>query len=71
MFDGAPLPPFPPDAVPMGPGGQFTLFLLLCFSLVFLAYFFFELCAALMSEEFRRDVEQLQTRRKGKRWWKI
>ena len=67
MFDGLPVPPLPPDAaVPIGPGGQFALFLFLCFLLIFLAYFFFELCDALMSEEFWRDIEQLELRRRDK-----
>jgi len=66
-----PDPPPLPDAVPIGPGGQFALSVLFSFLLVALAYFFFELCDAAMSEEFWRDVEDLQSRRKGKKWWQL
>lgn len=78
MFDGLPVPPLPPDAMPIGRGGQLMLFLFLCVVLVFLAYSFFELCDAVMSEEFRRDLEGLRAQRRaalerekreGKSWW--
>jgi hypothetical protein len=71
MFDGPwQVPPLPPG-VPIGPDGRLVLLLLLGCVLVALAYFFFELCDALMSEEFWHDVEELQARRKGKKWWQI
>lgn len=71
MFDGISqfplLPPFPPDPTSIGPGGQFVLFLVSCFSLAATAYFCFELCA-LMWEEVPRDIERLRAHRVGKKW---
>ncbi len=72
MFDGFPIPPPPPDAIPIGPDGQFALFVLLCFLLVALSYFFFEICADLMSEEFWDELKDFhQTHRKDKKWWEL
>jgi hypothetical protein len=74
MFNGGfPAPPLPQDAVPIGPGGRFALFVLLCFLLVAIAYFFFEMCAALMSEEVWQDFRRMELRPWAKRlqqWWR-
>jgi len=76
MFDGGlPIPPLPPDAMPIGPGGQLMLALLIGFLLVAVVCFFFEICDALMDEEsqFRRDWAALEPRDWVKRlqaWWK-
>lgn len=70
IFQFPGLPP-PPPAVPTGPGAQLTLLLLFGVLLIALAYFFFGLCDAPRSEEFWRNVEQLQARRRGKKWWQL
>jgi hypothetical protein len=81
MFDGTELvPPLPPDSSTIGPDGQFIAFLLLCFLLTGCAYFFFEICGDLMSQEFWEDfrgmelrpwVKRLHASRKGKCWWQL
>ena len=70
MFDGYsyPVPPFPSDPTPIGPRGQFALFVLICFLLVALAYFFFEICADLMNDEFWRDLKEFH-RANRRKWW--
>lgn len=67
MFDGSLISPLlPSHPTPIGPHGQFALFVLICFLLVAVAYFFFEMCAALMSEELWREQEQGQRKARKK-----
>lgn len=79
LDDLSPVPPLPPDPTPIGPFGHFVLLVLLCFLLVACAYFFFEMCDALMSDEFWEDVrgmecrpwvKRLQARCKARRKWR-
>jgi len=68
MFDGWPVPPLPSDPTPIGPRGQFALFLLICFLLVALAYFFFEICADLMNDDFWHELKEFH-RANRRKWW--
>jgi len=67
---GAPIPPLPADE--LGRGGQLVVFLALCFLLVVLVYFSFEIVTIVLTEEFRADLKHLEARRAGRRrWWML
>lgn len=69
MFDGCPVPPPLPDGPPIGPSGQIVLVALVCFSLVAVAYFFFEFSFALMDEDVWRDLKDFH-RIYLRDWWR-